>query len=222
MVQPINLKELEKKAYKATFQDGFLDLFFGVMFTGFGFIPVFVDIGIPRQLVSFLIPILAFFIFFFGKKFITIPRIGHVKFGPNRQSARKKLIIIIIVSVLITWTVYILTVTQTVRFQLSEGLLGTLAMEFLFLTVPLSVMAYFTNFDRLYAYAVMYGLTYPFTEFLHPYMGTPFDSIIAYGISGEISIAVGLLYLIQFLRTYPKIDLNDYHSPITEGSVNDP
>ena len=217
MDQPIDLKELEKKAYRSTFQDGLFDIFLAVMILGGAFSPLLVGIGIPRPATSFIFPMIACLIFFTGKKFITIPRIGRVKFGPKRQAAKKKLRIALVFFVLVTWIAFILTATRIVRIRPFEGLSGALVIDLLFIAVPLSVIAYFLDFDRLYVYAVMYGLTYPFAEFLSPHVGTPLDGIIAFGIPGGIGLVTGLVYFIQFLRTYPRIHMSDYPSSAPEG-----
>ena len=217
MSQQINLKELEKKAYRSTFQDGLFDLLLAIMMVGSAFSSLFMHFGIPRPLSSIIFPLLAVLIWFGGKKLITIPRMGHVKFGPKRQAAQKKLRIAVVFFVIVTWIALLLTVTRTVRIRQFEGLLGALIVDLLFLTVSLSVMAYFLDFDRLYVYAVLYGMAYPFAEFLFPYVGTPLDGIIAFGFTGGIGLVTGLVYLIKFLQKYPKINTSHYPSPVPEG-----
>jgi hypothetical protein len=214
-LESINLKELEKKAYRSMFQDGLWDLFLAIMFLGGAVNPIIRDMIGPVS--SAITPIFAFLVFYFGKKFITIPRLGHVKFGPKRQKAQKRLRIAIVFFVVITWAALLLVLTRTVALRPNNEFIWVIAIEILFITIPLSVIAYFLDFDRLYAYAVLYGISYPIAEFLHPYVGTPLDGIIVYGISGGIGLVVGLLYLIRFVRMYPKIEPSEYHNLELEG-----
>ncbi|MFQ5820765.1 MAG: hypothetical protein ACE5I5_12310 [Candidatus Heimdallarchaeota archaeon] len=220
MTQQINLNELEKKAYRSMFQDGLWDIFLGLMITGSALHPLLLDIGIPKPLNLFLMPLIAILIFYTGKKFITIPRMGQVKFGPKRQAAQKKLRIAVIFIVLVTWIILILAISRFSDIGPLEGLTGHLfivILIILIITAPLCVVAYFLDFDRLYVYAVLFGMAFPFAELLYPYVGSPLQWVIPFGIIGGIGVVTGLVYLIQFVRKYPKIDFSDYHSQTTEG-----
>ncbi len=77
-----NLKELEKKAYKSTFQDGLWDIQLGLIILG-----IALNAFIRND--YFLIPYYAVIIVIFmaAKKFIIVPRIGLVKFGKERKRA---------------------------------------------------------------------------------------------------------------------------------------
>ncbi|MFQ5820764.1 MAG: hypothetical protein ACE5I5_12305 [Candidatus Heimdallarchaeota archaeon] len=218
MSNKINLKELEKKAYQSMFEDGLWDIFLGLMFLGGVINPILAELGIPRPIDTIITALVAVLIFYFGKKRITIPRVGRVKFGPKRQKARKKLRIAVIFFVIVTWTVFLLVMTRAVKIRPENTFSRILIFDLLFITVPIGVIAYFLDFDRLYVYAVLYGTAYPFAEFLHPIVGTPLDGIIAVGITGGIGVLTGLVYLIRFMRKYPKIKVKDYHSLSTEES----
>ena len=92
-----------------------------------------------------------------------------------------------------------------------------MVIELLLITAPLCVIAYLLDFDRLYAYAVLYGISFPIAELIHPYVGTPLDGLIVYGISSGIGFIVGLVYLIRFVRMYPKIEPRENQDPELEG-----
>lgn len=220
MSSQINLEELEKKAYRSMFEDGLWDISLGLMFLGGIFNPILAELGIPRPINSIITALVAILIFYFGKKHITIPRVGRVKFGPKRQAAQKKLRIAVIFFVIATWIVFLLSMTRAVNIRPDNTFSWILSIDLLLITVPLGVIAYFLDFDRLYVYAVLYGTAFPFAEFLHSIVGTPLDGIIAYGITGGIGVLTGLVYLIRFMRKYPKIDVSDYPRVELEG-VND-
>jgi len=101
MNEKINLKEIEKKAYRFTFQDGIYDIMFGVLLReliGLGYI---LFLAIPAPLLLTL-----------GKKYITTPRIGIVKFGLKRQASYKKFVTISVILVILTVVLLILTITN--------------------------------------------------------------------------------------------------------------
>ena len=88
MSQPLDLKALERKAFRSTFQDGLWDLYFGCLLLVNTFMFTFLE----NEQMPWLIPTLAFVLlagsaalFWLGKKYITAPRLGHVKFGPERR-----------------------------------------------------------------------------------------------------------------------------------------
>ena len=86
----LNLKELEQLAYRRTYQDGLLDIYLGgilASFAVFGF-TIFpgTDMDSLQVLLYYLIGMgLSTLVFWLGKRYITLPRIGLVKFGPARQ-----------------------------------------------------------------------------------------------------------------------------------------
>ena len=87
MSQALDLKQLERLAFRRTYQDGLYDIYIG------GNIRQLCPVcfyGLSRQRESnFLIPLLYLvlglglsgLVFWMGKKYITLPRIGLVKFG---------------------------------------------------------------------------------------------------------------------------------------------
>jgi len=80
---PISLKELERKAFRSTYQDGLLDIYLGGTIASF---TVFAGAMEPADQLTSWQRLLIFLagcgisnlIFWVGKKFITLPRIGQV------------------------------------------------------------------------------------------------------------------------------------------------
>ena len=87
MNTPLNLKELERKAFRSFYQDGFWDLFFGLMMLAMYTFTLFDNM----ENKSLRIPALLFleggavFVLIYGKKQITAPRLGSVTFGKKRK-----------------------------------------------------------------------------------------------------------------------------------------
>ncbi|MDH5684620.1 MAG: hypothetical protein OEZ20_09175, partial [candidate division WOR-3 bacterium] len=87
MLLGIDLKEMEKKAWRTYFGDGIWDIYLGLIFIGMGFLAVLDKIG-ASELLRYgqfgLLMSLGIIILTIGKKKITIPRLGYVEFGPKR------------------------------------------------------------------------------------------------------------------------------------------
>ncbi len=88
MLNKINLTEIEKKAFKSTFQDGLWDIMLGLVILAVGIIPLLSSWNLGDFWSSMLlIPfyIIGYTIFNLGKRRITVPRMGLLKIGPLRQ-----------------------------------------------------------------------------------------------------------------------------------------
>ncbi|MFQ6087917.1 MAG: hypothetical protein ACE5K0_03325 [Candidatus Methanofastidiosia archaeon] len=188
MVQNMNLKELERKTWKSYFQDGLWDIFLGMMMLLGGIR------GLTDNVWFTLMMLPAILIIPLGKKFITIPRIGYVKFGSERKGKLKKLKAVVIISVFATFVVLLLV--------LSGRDMGTKEIQTIIQAVgfPLvfSLMAYHMDFERLY----VYGLFFAAGAVLWELYGSPIGPI-AFSVSGSITLLIGLILLIRLLRDYP-------------------
>ena len=208
MSEDMNLKVLEKRAYRSTFDDGIWDLFIGLIILSIGLGPLFgLVISLPEFwniiIPSLICNILAFLIFYFGKKYVTIPRIGNVKFGPKRKSKQLKLKIFLMIVFIVNVILLILPLTGITDYIQIEPLFITFFLGFGGFTLPFCVVAYYLDFARLYYYAFAAGLGFPLSRFLTPIVGYSLDTIIIFSIIGLIIVLIGLYYFIYFLKKYP-------------------
>lgn len=208
MTHNLDLKALEKKAYRSIFEDGIWDLFIGILVLSFGlgpFIGLFIniselwDVMIP----SVIINIIAFLIFYFGKKYITIPRIGVVKFGPKRKSKQLKLKIFLIVVFFINLVLMILPLTNLINYSQIQPLIVFLLLGLVGFTLPFCIIAYFLDFTRLYYYSFSIGISFFLNQILTPFVSYPLGNIIIFSIIGVSIVIIGLSYFIRFLKKYP-------------------
>jgi len=208
MSENLDLKSLEKKAYRSVFNDGLWDLFIGLIILNMGLATLLGSLFNLPEIWNIIIPslvwnIMAFLVFYFGKKFITIPRIGFVKFGPKRKSKQLKLKLILFAFFIMNILLFVLPFTGLIRNIQLEPLLLTLILGMGVLTFPFCVVAYFLDFTRLYYYAFLAGIGLFLTELLYPIVGSPLDTFFSYGITGGAIVVIGLYYFIQFLKEYP-------------------
>jgi len=188
MGSQLDLGALELKAWKSTHEDGLLDMFLGAMLL-VGYLR---DVtGKPAvTLLVLALPVL----FIAGKRFLTVPRIGLVKFGPRREARRTVLIFVIGASVLLTVTLYLL---------LASGVLTGSSARPGLLNVLMSVMlfAIFAAMGRLLDLPRMYGVA---AVFAAANLARGFtDSPLVHLVAGLVIFLPGLFLCLRFLRRNP-------------------
>jgi len=217
MSQDISLKEIERKAFRSTFQDGLWDIFLGLLLLNMG-IGTIVGGMLGETEMSLMslswimvmivpLPFLALIAFWAGKKFITTPRIGLVKFGPQRKAKMKNLRVVLFLSVLLLVIMFILGWAA-----LGNGLPSWMTEIPLPLCVwPVQTIivfglaAYFLDVTRFYAYGVLYGLPFPVGTLLakNTDLSALGSMAITYGIPVGVMVLIGVILFIRFLRKYP-------------------
>ena len=205
MVQDEDLKKLEKQVYTKFFQDGLTDILLGIIFIGMGVSGFFRDyLIIPLNYVpGIAVFCVGFSIYYLGKKKITIPRLGVVKFGPIRKAAKKKLIA---VDVILTIFILILLILTFLDISPLKNFANPILIGFLLYTIPLSILAHFSQFKRLYGIAILAGTS----ELLIALFSLSLDLNSAINLTnyliGGIILFIGYIILIQFLRKYQRLD----------------
>ena len=203
MSHTINLKELERKAFRSTFQDGLWDMYLGFLLLIMGMGPVLpaLDTSVMWILVMLLmLSVLAWLAFWAGKKFITTPRMGLVKFGPQRKAKLKKTRAVLFLSALLGVITFVLRATWKV-----EG--ATIPIPAYVWAVQAIVVfglgAYFLDVSRFYAYGVLYAIPVPVGIVLLQNTGLPGLMFLPFGVSGGVMVLIGAVLFIRFLREYP-------------------
>lgn len=198
MNAPLDLKELERKAFRSFYQDGIWDIFFGLMLLAMYSFTLFDDLEnkAVRLLVMLFIEIAAVFFLIYGKKEITAPRLGNVTFGKKRKRRLLYVFLANSLSVLFLAAVLVMNVTGSELLENDTVSAFILGIWIIFIT---SVMAYFLDFDRLYIYALIFGTA--FTAVLLT------EIEIIFLIGGLLILVPGIVILTRFLRE---------HKPVSE------
>jgi hypothetical protein len=200
MSQHLDLKALERRAFRSTFQDGLWDIWLGLVFLMFAVSPLLEEAGVSRTTTMILwigVDVVAFLILWLGKKYVTIPRLGLVRFGLQRQAKLRRLRLVLAVSGLV---VLIATLALNAGEKPGEAVvLGAFAA---IIIAVFGLMAYSMDFDRLYVYAVSLALSLPVGEVLREHAGLP-DAGYAYFVTAGLIIAIGIIHFTRFLRDYP-------------------
>ena len=209
MSESMDLKALEKKAYRSTFQDGLWDLYLAGIMACLGILGILPgmrdDTGI--WLVGYTVLIGSVLgLFILGKKFITVPRLGNVKFGGKRK--RRKMILAGILSLTVLLNGWLVLITMGAleapawlrdfsHEMTSRGIMDVLVPLFagLFVTVALSLIAYFIEFYRGMYIALLFGLGVFFDLF--------FNLPVVMIVGAVLAAIPGLILLIRFIKRYP-------------------
>jgi len=205
MLEHDDIKEMEKKAWMSTFQDGLWDIYIGLIIIGLGLPWLGGFFGLPET-VGMLVTVFTWdggagIIFFLGKKYITRPRMGFVKFGQIRKKRNKLLALFLAMMVAFTLIIFIFTLVGLFQVHL-PGFLVMLLIGLLFITLPFSIIAYFMQLKRLYLYAILGGLGLFISELLVPIIPAPYNDIIPFGGTGLVITITGLTICFRFLRKY--------------------
>ena len=199
MTEKIDLKKVEKQTYRFTFTDGLTDMTYGSLLIFIAIAPILREILYPSYIIFMILP--APLILILGKRFITIPRIGIVKFNQNRTKSRNKIGLLIAILLPITVVMVVLTFLGVYNIKVGGYIVPVGAG--LFVLILLSLIAYIMDYPHFYLYAISIGLGIPLAALLKPIFGEPLHYIISFGISGTLIFIYGLITLIKFIKKYP-------------------
>lgn len=207
MSTTINLKEIEQRAWKSTFQDGLWDIYLGLLLLGMAISGVLSDIGTPKifyYAIYIGMLVLAMAILWAGKRFISVPRIGTAKFSAKRKTKLnwvRGLLVLSVVVGLIAFGVAVLVKSGYWR----EWFRPTIFFPAIWVMnalVVFSLGAYILDFKRLYIIGVLYALPVPVDMMLLERTGLDL-SFAAFGVPALAILIMGTVVLIRFLRDYP-------------------
>lgn len=206
MANRLNLNQLERKAWKAYHQDGLMDIFLGLLMMAMAASAGMDELNLSEAVhmgIFIGLEVLAGAIMWAGKRFVTTPRLGRVKFGPKRKRRKLLTTFVLAGSVLVGLIMFGLLATPDpsvhglVRQPFFLPLIWALNCLLVF-----GAMAYLLEYDRLYIVGVVYGIAIPATELIgqiwHVDLG-PWIFLAA----GLIILAMGLMVFVRFVRTTP-------------------
>ena len=195
MTQEIDLKELEKKAYRDSQQDGLMEVMMGLIlitFGGFFYSPIF----------AFYILLIVFSgkIVEFVRRRHTYPRIGFVKF--HRENPKDALTGVLLFEFAVIVIIFTLISISGDVADYSRWVNWAPLFFGMILVGPFAHAASRSGSVRYYGYAILsviLGLFFSLIEF-----GSGFTGLILYLVLiGGFLVLGGLVIFIRFLRKYP-------------------
>jgi len=210
MSQNLDLKALEKKAWRSVFQDGLWDIYLGIILMAFAVSawldkqPINDDL---RMGIYIGVMVFAMVVLYVGKRFITIPRMGRARFGAERKKRRNIVRLVLFASVLVGLLLWWLTAVYFGgdREIPSKWMFPAIWVVNMLLVFGLG--AYFLEYERLYIIGFLYALVLPLDVIVKNLTQRDMDVYIFSG-AGAIILVMGIVYLIRFIRDYKPLDFN--------------
>jgi hypothetical protein len=208
MPRDINLKELERRAWRSVFQDGLWDIYLGLLLMAMAILTLLAKTDLSQVQIYTIylgLMVLAMLVLWAGKRVITIPRLGRVKFGPKGRARKKKARIILAISVLVGLVLFVFT-WLAFKGDWDEGLPLQYIIPAVWAVNMLTVFsmgAYFLDFDRLYLIGVLYALPVPVDFLLRELTGVRLGFVV-FAVPAAVILIIGVTTFVRFLREYPK------------------
>ncbi|NIM51865.1 MAG: hypothetical protein GTO22_21915 [Gemmatimonadales bacterium] len=195
----LDLKSLERTAWRSYHGEGLFDILLGLILIAIG-----VGHALDSTLAAVVLELLALVAFIAGKRLITVPRMGLVKFGSERRARRMRTKAVFAVVALLGLAAYLLMARGGSAAQwladhstLTGWLFSIVAFG------AFGAMAYWLDLPRLFWAATMYALAIALAELT----GSP----VVFLVTGALVLAPGLVLLARFLRQYPLPTGGEYH-----------
>jgi hypothetical protein len=206
MSQELSLKQIERKAWLTVFEDGLYDIFLGWLILWLGVIFTLSQSSLPDLLETVInlgVYLGSVALLRLGKRAITLPRIGQVKFGQRRRSRLTMAGVITFVLVALTFSLTLLAVVRdhSLLGASLSPLVGPLLLGLFFL-VFFGIAAYFLEYKRLYLIAVMFALPEPAMAIFRQFWGINLG-FWAFAVPAAVVIVMGLVILLRFLQEHP-------------------
>jgi hypothetical protein len=208
MTIPIDLKQIERNAFRSVYQDGLWDIYYGLIvicMSFFIFRPAsgYSPMNIILAVCSFG---LSYALLWAGKKYLIQPRMGQVTFGPARQKKKKVMAIslgvIVLIQILALGIQFLVWKNIPAKIDgpfVEKGVMDLVVAGVAALIVGISmvIIAYFQDFPRGFYIAVLLSLA----VFLMVYLNQPLYAILI----GILILLPGLVLFVRFLKKYPLV-----------------
>ncbi len=211
MSETLSLKQLEHKAYRSFFRDGLWDISLGLLLLALGVGAAISRLGIAwgyvipdLHVITLSLYLAATAVLVVGKKYITVPRLGAVRFGPARKARLSASALILAGSVLLGLVLFLLLANRLVPGDWFSGRAIGLLVFGLNALIVFSLLAYFLDFSRLYGYAVLWALAFPASEAVaaHTPLSGAFAFLLTIGALSSVMLGIGTVLLLRFVREY--------------------
>jgi len=206
LTDDVDLKEVERRALAAYYEDGLLDIFIGGYLLFFGLL-TFTEF--EHRVVVWFLPALSTLLYSEAKKRVTYPRLGYVRFTKEmRHRVSINTFLVLFIAGLVTLTGLFTNMGVPERAAWGTLLLNKYNLLFLggVFAVTFLMMGRIMSISRLYQYSVISLLVF-FAGYF--YLDSPFivseQSMGApCAIIGVIMVGIGASHLRRFIGRYPK------------------
>jgi len=196
-----NQEKIERRVFTSFFQAGFIEAFTGIFLLQLGFPALFSRSGFgdwQSALLTLPIALILLIVVFLVRRFVVIPRLGRVKFLPERRRRLSKLIIVPILTLIAGAIVgYIFTENASLR-HIFVG-------QIPFIVLPIIVFgaaAYFLDMKRLYVYGAIVGLVFPLGKYLETVIVSRNTLPATILFTAFVFLGIAIVFLVSFMRKY--------------------
>jgi hypothetical protein len=201
MSQKISLKETERRAFRASFQDGLWDVLLGCYVSMLAVAPLLSDRLGDFWSSAIFVPFwaLVWAIIWALRRYVVAPRVGRVRFGPARMrrlSAFTAVMLVVNVAALILGAL-------AAAIPAWQGLPSTVLLGVV-LWFGFSLAGYFLDFSELYLYGILIALAFPIGEWLWRNRGVPHHGFpVTFGLAAGLMILIGLVKFVRLVGSSP-------------------
>jgi hypothetical protein len=194
-------KQIERRVFTSFFQAGFIEAFTGIILLQLGLPALFSRSGFgdwESALLTLPIALILLIVVYLVRRFVVTPRLGRVKFLPERRRKLSKLIIVPILTLIAGAIVgYIFSENASLR-HIFVG-------QIPFILVPIIVFgaaAYFLDMKRLYVYGAIVGLVFPLGKYLETVIVSRSTLPATILFTAFVFLGMATVFLVAFLRKY--------------------
>jgi hypothetical protein len=194
MLSETELKDAERKNYLSYFEDGIVDIISGLPVLTFGLAMIF---GANLLFIFTWMPIL---LYWPVKQMITLPRMGYVKFNPERRrKISKNFILMVIAGTLFLLLGFVVTLGFEGQILNLETFMKTYSLLILgaVMASAFALISILFELRRFMVYALLV-----FSAWLAPFLFQINEGIPVAFAGGLISL-IGVMILVRFLNRYP-------------------
>jgi hypothetical protein len=200
MNDAMDLKTLERNAWRSYHQDGLWDIYLGLLLWDMALILGTGLAWLANDWLRFLLYLIllggAFLIFWAGKRYLTVPRLGRVKFGPVRKRRKLHLALVLGGFFVVTLVLFLLTLAAKLNNAPLPPGLPVFLFTGLFVGAAIATIAWFNDYPRGYYIAVIYALCFGLGEYM--------NNFAIFWIGGLLVMAPGVYLFVRFLKEHPK------------------
>ena len=196
-----NPRGIERKVFTSFFQDGSLEAYTGIFLLQLGLPVLFSRSGygdLQSALITLPIALVLLAVAFLVRRFVVVPRLGRVKFLPERRRKLSRLILVPTAALLAAAIVgYVFAENPS----MGHGLIGLLP----FSLPPILVFgaaAYFLDMRRLYVYGTIVGFVVPLGKYLETVIVSRDTLPATVLFTACVFFGVATVLFIAFLREY--------------------
>jgi hypothetical protein len=205
-MQDLTLRNIERRSWRTRQQDGLFDIYFGGLMLAISLSALVEALGAAPAVRLVTLMVLQFSAaggFALAKRRYATPRVGAVKFGAGRVRRSRVLTIALGFCVLVTAALVIWTAFGESPLNLRLGRYALPTVVTLVVGIPLTAIAIFLEFGRVLLHAALFAAaTFALAATGQSFMA-PIPGAIAFGVSGSISVAIGAVIFIRFVRRIP-------------------